>query len=435
MMRKKMPLFFMALVSILMNKGNVYANNVDNFGIGSKASSLGGAFTAAADDPYAVFYNPAGLGQSQKSSISAGAVVLNPHLELDNYGSGNIYSNHIQDHSDNSISPHIGFTIPVNSKITFGAAAYVPYGLMIKWDKNPGNNPGAYNCFESWYMREVVTPSVSYEITENLYVGAGISLGKSQAGRKFISQGLSAKYKTEILIETDIKDSFNYSYNLGILYKPLSSLSLGLTYRSMTDADFKGDLKIKSDIFENTQSFDAAMETVDHPAQIQAGIKYDFLDKFSLFADVLWINWSSVEDEKIFFKNISPQIMEVLGTDREKFARDWNDTTQVKLGLEYRLNDILSLRCGYFNDPSPIPDKSFDLEWPGSDKKTYTIGAGLEYDKWSFDAVMIYSKADVRNINKGESDNLNHSYITGDVSAKAYGHLFGSGITITYFFD
>ncbi|WP_456484976.1 hypothetical protein [Desulfurobacterium sp.] len=34
-----------------------YGGNVDTFGIGSAETALGGAYSATADDPYAVYYN------------------------------------------------------------------------------------------------------------------------------------------------------------------------------------------------------------------------------------------------------------------------------------------------------------------------------------------------------------------------------------------
>jgi len=49
-----------------------YAAAVDTFGIGSKATALGGAFSAYADDPFATYYNPAGLTQIQKKNCLHG---------------------------------------------------------------------------------------------------------------------------------------------------------------------------------------------------------------------------------------------------------------------------------------------------------------------------------------------------------------------------
>ena len=43
---------------------------------GAKATGMGLAFTAVADDPTAIFYNPAGLGWQQKFSGEAGFMFI-----------------------------------------------------------------------------------------------------------------------------------------------------------------------------------------------------------------------------------------------------------------------------------------------------------------------------------------------------------------------
>jgi len=50
---------------------------------GARASGQADAFTAQADDPSAIFYNPAGLTQLRGTQISAGLYFLQPEFHLD----------------------------------------------------------------------------------------------------------------------------------------------------------------------------------------------------------------------------------------------------------------------------------------------------------------------------------------------------------------
>ncbi len=66
--RRTNKLFILFITIIVFSGFTIYAEDGDggvesnlNFGYGSRALSLGGAFTALADDPTAVFWNPAGL--------------------------------------------------------------------------------------------------------------------------------------------------------------------------------------------------------------------------------------------------------------------------------------------------------------------------------------------------------------------------------------
>ena len=48
---------------------------------GARAAAMGGAFTAIADDVYAVYYNPAGLYQLGRKEFSASYGLLNAGLK------------------------------------------------------------------------------------------------------------------------------------------------------------------------------------------------------------------------------------------------------------------------------------------------------------------------------------------------------------------
>lgn len=432
-MKKRVSVFLLALVSIFLNKGNAHANSHDNYGIGATAASLGGAFTARADDPFAVYYNPAGLTQSKKTMISAGAMVYNPLIKLNNLKSNDGTAVDFEDDSPICPAPHLGFITPLNDKFSFGVAAYVPFGLALKWDNDETVNPGAYNAYDVWYTRKVISPGIGYKINDKLSVGASLSIGTSETGRKRVSQQLSALLKERVTFETDLKDDLNLSYNIGIMYKPVESLSFGLTYRSRGEADFEGETDLT--VGSRSKKYDVEMKDIDQPEQIQAGVRYVFNEKLSVEADVVWTHWSFVKRETIKFKNPDKHMSAILHGDRHYYDRDWEDVTQFKIGVEYKATKMLTLRCGYYNDPSPVPDKSFDLEWPDADKHTYTLGAGFNFENWKIDTAVTYSKSpEQRKISPGESQNFDHSYFYHGVSAQGEGSVFGVGATLSYLF-
>jgi long-chain fatty acid transport protein len=137
-------------------------------------------------------------------------------------------------------------------------------------------------------------------------------------------------------------------------------------------------------------------------------------------------------DKKFLDSAVSP------GKTNEPFARDWKDTTQVRIGAEWQLNKLLALRASYFYDPSPIPDTTMDIQWADADKQTFALGAGLDFGDISVDGVVQYTISDGKREISGESSNLNNSYIGGggspNVSLSADGHLWGGGLTINYKF-
>ena len=66
---------FLILVAVVMGGPLVSGANVpDVYGVGSRAVSLGGAFTAVADDFSATWYNPAGLALLDRAELAISPV-------------------------------------------------------------------------------------------------------------------------------------------------------------------------------------------------------------------------------------------------------------------------------------------------------------------------------------------------------------------------
>jgi long-chain fatty acid transport protein len=434
---KKLALIF----TIFLIANTLFAGNVDTFGIGSKATALGGAYSAYANDPYASHYNPAGLTQIKSFTISVGAEYLDPTLKVYNYSAtnseGGIVSSNkdFSDDSDNLLVPHFGLALPLGKNFVFGLSAYVPWGLHVKWDDNPNNNPAAYVASESYYIRETIVPTLAYKINDKWSVGLAILLGKTYAGekRRIYAPGLPNHNK---LVKIEMEDEFNWSFNLGVQYKPIEEVTIGLTYRSKTDVDFnKGDADV-----ENWNGINGSVDVdgveIDHPDQIQAGVRYAPNEKISLELDVVWTQWSLINS---YTAEFNPYLMG--STAEHTSVRNWKNTTQLRIGGEWNINERFSLRAGYFYDPSPIPDETFDTMWPDADRKTYSIGAGINITKnLTLDLVVQYSIAEYKREIGGESVNLNEGYsnpITGEeghVSMEADGYLWGYGATLTYRF-
>jgi long-chain fatty acid transport protein len=477
-----------AFIHVLAGAG--FAASVDTFGIGAKATSLGGAVSASSDDVYSVYYNPAGLSQLKKAEVSAAIQMCDPNVKFNNYtvtggeaADGteldDIGPAEIKDKSDNLFIPFLGYAQPITKDLAFGVAGLVPFGLDVEWGKNPNENPGAYNWFHSYYVRETVNPTLSYKINDAFSVGVGVALGKSKSGAEKIlnyptapsdffgtptaMDTFSVANRTAIYnqvlgatgsaaaatnaaqaytalalshavngskLELELEDSFNYSFNAGALYKPAENFAIGLTYRGRADAKFEGDVTI-----DGVKVTTASMR-YDHPEQVQAGIMVKPVPSVTLEADVVWTNWSINEVQSTYFDE---PLMGLVS--EETLERNWHNTNQVRLGAEWQVNPVVALRCGYFYDPSPVPDNTFDIMWPDADRKTYSIGAGFDFGNWVIDTSIQFAYAETKRIIGGESDNLNDSYNPMSfvydgyrVETTADGYLMGYGVSVTYKF-
>lgn len=501
-MKKRMLVSLVAFAVTALFAHQAFAGNTDSYGLDAKAVALGGAVGAQVDNPFGVHYNPAGLVRMKGFTVSAGATLLDAVLDAKGYtvaentthGVPQLGPANVTDDSPSLVAPHLGFGMPVNDKISIGLAMYAPFGLKLEWPKNPKYNPGAYNTYESWYERIVATPTIAYKVSDKLSLGLGVALGKSLSGSNYLlsqakanalADGVEyailggieqqvrqaypdftdaqvaaavnaaatttyaptiagAKSAAQSLangkIEADLEDNFNYSFNIGVLYRPTENLSLGMTYRSKAETEFEGDIDYIGTSAQNTafntvlkalglnRSATATVKDLDAPDQLQLGVHYWMTPKVGFEMDVVWTNWSCVQYETV---EIAPAL---LGQSLVKTRRSWKDTTQLRFGLEWLATDNVTLRCGYFYDPTPIPDDTFDILWADADKKTYSAGFGFNHGNWTLDGAVQYTITEQDRILGGESEALNESYGGSEVSLAAGGHIWGYSLTLGYQF-
>jgi long-chain fatty acid transport protein len=535
-----------------------HAGNIDTFGIGAKATALGGAFAAQADDPFALYYNPAGMSWVKQKKFSMGVQALVPDLQIENFHVVSQTQEDLNERQDPLIKnskdfsndsnalfiPNLGFSMPINDKITAGFAVYVPWGVELEFDSNPYNNPATFNAYHVYMVREVFTPGISYRINDKLSVGMGLSFGKSHTGLEklvYIASDLGhvkrqaeyiadelfqlidksakevnenapdvissstatlvlsanadqltnqQKYLLELFstlsasdiesseqigeyfasaydgvpgrdhgtqVEVEMFDHFNVSVNLGLMYQVSPTTRFGLTYRSQAKESYKGDFKVlRPD--KSIESIDAEMD-YKQPDQLQWGIRYQPHEHLAFEMDMVWTQWSVMERQvttlsRDFQVHTLPG-NEVLDSQTVThifdLERNWVDTIQKRFGIEWYAKNWLTLRLGYFYDPTPIPDETMDFQWPDGDKKIYSLGMGikgnffhykgqpLKLDNLNIDLVFQYGKSEYKRYLGGESHNMNESYDLTEyyhrhAHLSASGQVWGFGCNINYAF-
>src|SRR5881396_3270333 len=63
--------------ALILVGGSAFGSGFSIFEQGAKATAMGGAFAATADDPSAIFYNVAGIAQQRHMAFYAGGTFIN----------------------------------------------------------------------------------------------------------------------------------------------------------------------------------------------------------------------------------------------------------------------------------------------------------------------------------------------------------------------
>jgi long-chain fatty acid transport protein len=444
----------LVLLVMLTTAWPAMAALVDTYGIGGKATALGGAFTAYADDVSAIHYNPAGLSQVEGGWVLFGTSLITPTLDVevtDTVGADTTSVGTSSTDSTMLVVPVLGFAYqPSGSDFSFGFGAYVPYGLHVKWNKK--KSVTRYSAYESWIDRLAYGPGFAYKFNDKFSIGLSLLLGRAEMGeykyfRTYLDipeLGLQGYYDlADFQIEGD--DTFNWSVNLGALFKLNDSLSIGATYRSEADAEFEGDLKVEYTSLAQSLGMGAipasqktkyTMDDFTWPQQFQTGILFSGMENLNVTFDVTWTNWSAIDTttpvlDEIFYL----YLLQGLQVKELEVNRKWNDTVQVRLGVEYLLGESYTVRGGYYWDPTPIDDEYFDVAWADADKHVFSLGGGAKFGSLALDLTYQYAYIpDDRVIDPGESENLYLAYPTHRLVGKSSSNVQNIALTVGYAF-
>ena len=140
---------------------------------------------------------------------------------------------------------------------------------------------------------------------------------------------------------------------------------------------------------------------VSWPMWIGAGLAVKPADGLTLALDVQYSQWS--ESEKEFVTNYDEatwqQALEPTGDN--KFILKWKDATQIRFGVEYVVNDMITVRGGFYTDPAPAPDETYNILFPSIDYNAITGGATINIGGIPVDLAAEYLTGSERKIALG----------------------------------
>jgi len=216
--------------------------------------------------------------------------------------------------------PAIGASFPLQGNLSrwrVGISAYGVSGLGVDYRGTaidaplfPGGPPMVAGAYTSLAVMKFA-PSIAFAVNPNL------------------SLGMSAHFSYATLdLGIGDESDIGYGIQLGMVWKPVKDITVGLTYISP-----------QSTTFDDVMDFDGngrldSLE-LEKPNQIALGVSWSGLDdRLMLEIDGRWLNWSSAAGYEDF---------------------DWEDQWTVGLGAQYEvIPQVLTLRAGYQFGTNPV---------------------------------------------------------------------------------
>jgi long-chain fatty acid transport protein len=329
--------------------------------ISARGVGFAGAFTAIADDPTALHYNPAGLGFLSANDVQVGLeLVVAPRTFVPIDAAGERGAS--QDATPVAPLPSLGFAyrltqddVPTGAVI--GIGLWNSYGGSLEYDPLPPGTPAINSTTEA--VLEVV-PGVGYQINDVVAVGIGVRVGIGLFDANTSVKPLDTTLSTR---------GVGIGASIGILVRPTDSLSLGAVWRSPLDVTVKGQGTLGT-----TPVMDVDVEHTQHWPQ-SAGLSAALrpIPALLVAAQVDWTQWSRLDDLQIVFPAQS--------AFNQTFPLDWRDSWALRLGGELRASDRAQLRLGVSYDTNAVPDRTIERQYLDGDKLSGTAGASLQLSR------------------------------------------------------
>ena len=346
------------------------------------AIARGNAFVATADNPSAIYYNPAGITQLEGHNIQVGSLFyLNIFTDYESPSGARVENN-----PEVIPVPEIHYVYsPSNSPFSLGLGVYAPFGLSMEW---PDNAPFATSSIEAKLTYVTANPVVAVQLHRTLSAAIGPTFSASELK---LRQAVGVVPGDRLKFEGD---DIGYGFTAGLLWQPYQEWSFGLTYKSKVKINYDGTYTLSPTPPFNGKNNSSA--PFDFPQIITGGISFRPTPNWNIEVDVDWTDWNSVD--RLAIKGLPSRPL------------DWNPSFFYEFGVTRYLKNGYYLSAGYFFSEQTTSERYFTPAVPDTDLHVGSLGVGYHGRHWQWAAAGQIIAGDWRTINDNVNPTVNGRY-------------------------
>ncbi len=418
---------------------------------GSQGMQRAGAFVAKADDPTALYYNPAALTKAERKEMFIGVNVVQLSQSFQragNYKAQNLEPNEAQpayvgdpyprvrNQGGAQPIPSIAFTIPTED-FTLAAGVFAPHGYGGRsYPDQVRTRSGAMAPAPQRYdivsqSGTIAFPTVggAVRLSDLLSIGGRVSWGFAQVSTRRFAQGLPSRSESPGR-DTDtrivVKDDKIIAYGLGAHYRPSADLELGLAYTSPIRIDARGTsntilgeelrnlLPGKETTIvpvddsmarcERSGSVGAIKTCVElaMPQTATLGVRWISRNErgeetSDLELDVRWENWAAADEVRVIIDGQNSTVRTPIAPS--VLRHRYKDVYSVRVGGSAKLGDregVLAVRYGVAYETGSTEQSWSRLDVDTAPKVTLAAGLTFAVGSWRVDVGLAYIDASNR---------------------------------------
>ncbi|MEF2507243.1 outer membrane protein transport protein [Vibrio mimicus] len=389
------------------------------------ATGLGRAYAgeaAMADNASAQWRNPAMLTYLNGTQVSAGAIYVNPNVDVD----GTVKHQQLgqtaassKDFAHDAVIPNFYLSHQLNEQVVLGFALGTNYGM----ETDLGTEFAASHFGnQASVISKEANLNIAYQILPQLSIGGGVRyvMGEGHFGATApaknalkLPQGTTLKYMEG--------EDNSWGWQIGTAWQINEDHRLGFAYKSEVMMDFEGHAEGIT-----YGAYKPGMMSIALPATAELASFHQLNEQWAIHASLNWTDWSSFKELTAVFPEKSDLIK----------SENWEDNYRFAIGTTYQYDAKLALRAGVAYDTSAVDDKNRTATIPETDRTWLSLGASyVATPQLTLDAGFTYIFAKDATISEPRDDSDKPSALIGGAfDANVTGNVWLIGVQANYRF-
>lgn len=389
------------------------------------ATGLGRAYAgeaAIADNASAQWRNPAMLTYLQGTQISAGAIYVNPNIDVEGTVTHTMFGQTFtssKDFAHDAAIPNFYLSHQLNEQVVLGFALGTNYGM----ETDLGTEfAAAHFGNQASVITKEANLNIGYQVVPQLSIGGGVRfvMGEGHFGATAptnnilkLPQGTTLKYMEG--------DDNSWGWQIGAAWQINPNHRLGLAYKSEVMMDFEG--YAKGITYGKNKP---GMMSLALPATAEIASFHQLNPQWAVHASINWTDWSAFKELTAVFPEKSDLIK----------LENWKDNYRFAFGTTYQYDAKLALRAGVAYDLAAVSDKYRTATIPETDRTWLSLGASYAATpQLTLDTGFTYIFAKDASINEPrDASDMMSSMIGGAFNGNVSGNVWLVGVQANYRF-
>ncbi len=359
-----------ALAATLL-AARAWAGGFEIYDQSPSATAMAGAVSAKADEPAAMFYNPAGIAMRPGGYAYAGGTIA-----FTSFSSTSLGANPVTTDAKNGIFPlpTLHVAAHIGKPLAIGLGVFTPFGSGAEWNalatdgKTPF--PGRFVASNTQLQTVVINPTIGLRPNDRFAIAGGVDVMLASIELSRSLQIADHEGTAHLGGSTQA-----VGFNAGVMVNLVPDrLVAGLSWRSGYDLDldevkvhFDAPPELRANVFDQK-----ARTSLRIPNTVTFGLATWPTDRLAITTDLHYTRWSEFKTISVAFPAGSP-------TPGFSSVQNWKDSLSARVGLEWLAWRGLALRAGVGYDMTPIPSQTLQPTVPTGDLLILSGGVGYTF--------------------------------------------------------